>query len=376
MSVGYGHSERETMIGIGLEYAAELPTVQFLFQGPEKSDAAIWVLERSSNKRGESIIVRYAFPEEDDAAESESVKTIGEAPEADDPLRQSITSYWLKKSGVIRNLQLGQALVTYDLEDVEYSSKTRNISQLLEKWFARQICGVTAFNKQDGSGVGLCNNYPNFGASWGNTVTAPNAENHIMCRGSSSTHTTEAQVAADSSAVMTDVVIRNLEKRASSSDYGNYPFAPCDTPYGPLFVCLVHPDGFEQLKSNNSGNNFYDLSARQLNGGQDWMDNYLVQGGEGFIMCNTLVLRWQKAPQGQASATTVQANTRRAAFFGRHAMNLLYGEGFGDSHHWQYIDFKQLHDLYYEMYTVQGGVRAIVDGKSWASFVVTHYSEV
>lgn len=375
MSIGYGHAEVEQMIGIGLEYEAELPTMQYLFQGKEKTDAAIWVTERASNKRGESIKVRYAFPAQDDAAESENVKTIGEAPEADDPLSQEIFSRWLKKGGVIRNRQLAQDLVTYDVEDHQYSDTTRNISQLMEKWLARQACGTTAFTKREG-GTGITNNYPNYGASWGNPVTAPNTENHLMCRGSSSTHTTEAQVAADTSAVMTDVLIREMEKRASSQDYGNYTFAPCDTPYGPLFVCLVHPDGFQQLKDNNSGNNFYDLASRQLNGGQDWLDNYLVQGGEGFILCNTLVLRWQFAPQGQASSTTVQANSRRGSFFGRHFMNLLYGEGFGENGHWQYKDFAQLHDLWYEMYTVQGGVASIVDGKRWASFVFTHYSTV
>jgi len=375
LSVGYGHAEVEQMIGIGLEYEAELPTFQYLFQGKEKTDAAIWVLERSSNRRGESIKQRYAFPTRSDGAKTESQKTIGEAPEADDPLSQEIFSRWGMLDGVIRNNQLAQSLVTYDIEDTQYSDTTRDASQLMEKWLARQLCGTTAF-PLEGGGTQITNNWPNHLAAWGNTVTAPNTENHIMCRGSLSTHTTETQVAGDTSAVLTDIVIRNLEKRANSKDYGNFTFPPCDTPYGPLYVMLAHPDGFEQLKSNNSGNNFYDLAARQLNGGQEWLDNYLVQGGEGFIYSNTLVLRWQYAPLGQASATTTQANCRRSAFFGRHAMNLLYGEGFGEGGHWQYIDFKQLHDTWYQFYTVQGGIASIVDGKRWASFVVTHYSDV
>lgn len=374
-NVSYNSALVERMIGIGMQYRAELPTMQYVFQGEENSDAAFWVLDRTSNKRGDQITVNFAIPEESDYAKPATAKTVGEAGDAAEPLTQTLQMRYAKKDGRIINEQLGQMLVSYDIGDHQRSNTARDWSQLLEKWLARQLAGTTAC-PASGGGTLVVNNVPDYLAGWGNATVAPNTENHIMCRGVSGAHTTEAQVAADSTAVMTTKQIRLMEKMASSADYGNYPFAPCDTPYGPLFVLLVHHDGYEQIKENSTGSDLYDLSSKMLQGGQDWLDNYLVQGGDGFIYSDTLVLRWSYAPLGQSSSTAYQPNCRRSMFFGRQALHILYGEGFGDGNHFQYLDFQQLEDVWYLLKTIQGGLVSIVDGKRWASIVCTHYSSV
>lgn len=348
--------EKNYRQGLILESSLSTPTAEL--EGTSPTSAFV-VEDRESSGRGDNIELRFSAIDL-----TEKPKTIGDASigsEGDTvEYTDSVVMRYYKIDRFIDNLPVEQNLVSFPLKEEKIRSMSLFWAYWKERCLMNQLTGNT-----------LVNSETDYKLSGGNIVTAQDSSHILYCPDGSGTNTTAAQVAADSTSVMTTRVIDDLVKRATAYDYVRFPIVPCDTPFGKYFMLLVGPDGFEQIKQNGAASDFYDLSKAAIQGGEDLMDSPLMTK-EGFIYGKTLVLKTQFSPPGITSSAA-QANTRMAAFFGARACNVIYGSGYTEGNNLGYKEFEALRRLTMMSDTLQGFKRCIVNGQSWGAMSVVHY---
>lgn len=361
-TLGYNSPLTQQSIRSGLILESELSTVCSAFQGTEDSSALV-VESRDEGKRGDTLVMRFAKINATEAPKTKGQTIIGqesETQEYEDSLKMRYFSY----DGKVENVPAEQNLVSFNLFTREVSRLALQWAYLKEQWVINQLTGNT-----------LVNTAADYGFSGGNVVTAMDANHTYYAPNSSGTYqTSDANVAGQTTSVLDTRVIDDLITRATSRSYVSWPMAPADTPFGRLFILLCHGEGYQQIRENSSGSDIYDLSKAAIQGGLDISDSPLITG-EGFIYDKTLVLRTDFAPQG-ITGGAAQANTRVAAFFGARAGHWIYGEGYEDGDHLGYSEHQQHRRVSILTDTVAGFKRTIVNGETWGSFRVVHYSKV
>lgn len=368
VSVPYGSAYTESMFGIGLTVNAETAVLAMQYHGGEDSNAAFLDLDKAGNKRGDSITHNYLLIDEDVEPKGENDSTVGSAQGSSNPLTQTIACGYTKFDSEILNEVVSQNNVSWSVRQKALATVRRRISRWIENFHVLHLCGTTAIASGAIAAGSKRNN--------GNDVTAPDQEHWLRPDGVEvdGSTVTETTIAGSAGNVLTSDTIRELEMRACTDDYFSYPIAMCDTPGGELYCFWAGPQGYAQLIDNSSASDIYDLSRARIQGGGDIMDHPSVKAGA-FIIHNTLVVRHPKMPLGQSSATAARDNVERAVFFGAGAMTGFYADSFTNGNHWGWAEFIQLRDYWALGDTIQGFVRAIVNGKSWASCVVSHYSK-
>lgn len=367
-SVSYGDAFSEHTYRAGVTLAAQLQTYMYNFvgdggeQGEGASDYGVVSVERPGTRRGEDVKMRFADINADEEPKDRLAQVLGQesaTPRYNDTLQMRYLLY----DGAVENLTSDQQLVSFDLKRGEVERIARTWAYTWDRSWINQMVGNTTVN-----GVA------SYGFSGGNPVTAIDAA-HFMVAPGTSAWTTEAQVAADTTAVMTTRVIDKMVRNITSPNYVRFPAAPCVTPYGRLFVLLVGEDGYTQIRNNGASSDFYDLSKASIQGGEGYRDNPLITG-EGCIYNNTLILKSTFMPKGLASSSTYRANTRRSVMFGARGCHVTWGEGFAEGDHLGWSEHQQHRRLSMFADTVYGLKRTIVDGQSWGCFVCSHYAEV
>jgi len=360
--IGYGSALNLTKAKAGLILEAELSTPLSAFVGTE--DTSAFVLEdRAGATRGSTFNIRFTAANRNEAPKGAGDPTVGsESTEAE--YEDSVALRYLKYDGKVENYILEQGLVDFDRKAQVLSRLALQWAYLDERTVFNQLVGNTLVNT----------GYTDYGFSGGNIVTAQDANHIYYCPDGSGANTTDAQVAGDATSVLDTHVIDDLVTRATSTAWVDWPMVPADTPFGPLYILICHGTGFQQIKENSTGSDMYDLSKAAIQGGLDLSMSPLITG-EGFIYGKTLVLRSDFAPQGITTGAA-QANTRCAAFFGARAGHWMYGESFSDGDHLGYSEHVVHRRLSILTDTVRGFKRTIVNGTSWSSFRVVHYSAV
>lgn len=371
-SVPYGSAYTENMFGIGLTVNAEVATMAMAYHGGEDSNAAFLDLDKSGNKRGDSITHNYLVIDEDVEPKGENDATVGAAQSQPNPLTQTISCRYTKFDSEILNEVVSQNNVSWSVRNKALATVRRRISHWVEMFHVYHLCGTTAITL-NGVSTALASGSKRFN---GNDVTAPDQAHWLRPDGVEvdGSTVTETTIAGSSGNVLTSDTIRELELRACSTSYFTYPIAMCDTPAGELYCFWCSPDGYAQLIDNSSASDIYDLSRARIQGGGNINDHPSIKAGA-FIIHNTLVVRHPKMPLGQSSATVARDNVERAVFFGANAMTGFYADSYTDGNHWGWAEFIQLRDYWAMGDTIQGFVRSIVNGLSWASCVVSHYSK-
>jgi len=359
-AIGYGNSLRETMYRAGVILEAERATPLSAFVGSGDGNALV-LEERPGNKRGDTVKIRFA--KANDTAPITSTATILGQEESTTYYEDSVNIRYFGYTGSVDNIPASQNNVSFNLKDGERSRIALQWAYNREKSIINQLVGNT-----------LLNSDADYGRSGGNIVTAQDTNHLYWAPDSSGANTTDALVAADDTAILTTRVIDDLVTRAVSSDYVEWPIAPAETPLGPLYVFVVHPTGYQQIRTNSAASDCYDLQRALLEAGLEPDDSPLFNG-EGFIYNNTLVLRSDFCPQGITSAAA-QANSRVGAFFGARAGHVVYGEGFTDGNHLGWAEHVQLRRWSCLSDTIWGVKRTIVNDVSWGAFRVAHYSAV
>lgn len=367
-TIGYGSALNEQSYRPGVILEAELSTVLSAFRGSDDTDCAFPVLERAGLGRGSNIKARFSTIDKTALPLTSGVNPVGNEQNLSTEYEDSLDLRYFAYAEAIENIVVEQNLVSFDRKNQKLAGIALRWAYLWEQWQINQMVGNTVANTQAG--------VVDFSAGGGNSITAQDA-NHVYfaAQSNGTANANDAAVAAASSSVLDSRVIDDLVTRAQSpSKYNINPIAPCDTPFGPLYVLVCHPVGFQQIKVNGADSDFYDISRAAIQGGLD-LSMSPLNNAEGFIYDKTLVLKSDFCPQG-ITAGAAQANTLTAAFFGARAGHWLFGEGYTDGEHLGYEEFPVLRRLTLFTDTCCGFKRTIVNGTSWASIRVVHYSPV
>ncbi len=363
--IGVDHALNERMYKPGLNLEAELSRPLNAFRGSESEEgsAAFIVNERPGLGRGSTIESRFSRIDRDELPKPEGATIIGAESQAR-TYTSEITCRYYSFDGHVENYVSEQGRVSYDQQGLEVSSIALKWAYLNEKATMNQLVGNTVANTAD----------PTLALSYGNAVVVQDAAHTYYCEDTGGANVSDAEVAAAPTAILHTGVIEDLVMRCRSFAYVLWPCAPCRTPFGDLYVFMVHGVGFKQIRENSTGSDMYDLSKAEIQGGGDYNANPLITG-EGFIYGKTLVLSTDFAPRGMTGGAA-QANTFCGAFFGAGAGDFLFGEGFAEGDHLGYSEHMIHRRLSILTDTVHGFKRRVVDGESWGAFRVVHYSPV
>lgn len=359
-SIGYNDAMAQKMYRSGVTLAAQLQTYSFNFLGKEERSGIVEE-DREGARRGESLEVRFADINHDEEPKVRLSQVIGQESSTPRYTDKLSIRYFLF-DGAVENLAADQQLVSFDLKQGEIERIARQWAYTWDKAWLNQLAGNTVVNTA--ADYGLCG---------GNEVTAQDSS-HLLFAPGTAAHTTTAAVGGDTTAVMTTGLLKTAVRRMTSRNYVKFPAAPCTTPFGDLFVCIVGEDGYDQIRRNAATSDFYDIQKAAIQGGEGFRDNPIITG-EGFIHEGVLVLKSTFMPKALATSSTYQANTRIAVVFGARACHLLWGEGFANSDHlgWsEHVIHRRWSGL---ADTVYGLKRTIVDSQSWSSTAICHYAE-
>lgn len=365
-TIVYGGALDQQTWKAGLIAEAEVATVTNEFTGSEDNPRAAFALcERTGAKRGSTLTRTFTVLDPNELPKASAI-VIGQ--EADVTLyTQSIVIRYFHLERAIENIVTEQDLVTHDQKQLRVSDMAQQWAYWFEKCRINHLVGNTLANA-------TANVNEDYNLSMGNAVVAMDTAHIYRCRQANGTIPgTDAAVAAATDAILDTRAIDDLVTRASSRSILGYPIAPCDTPFGPLYVLLADPEGYQQIRENGTASDFYDIHKAAIQGGLDLSESSLSTG-EGFIYNNTLVLRSDFCPRGITSSAE-QANTRVCAFFGANAGAEMYGDGYDSADNkLGYDEFRVMRRLSLMSDTVTGFQRTIVNGVSWASIRVVHYT--
>jgi len=352
--------ERTFQPGVILE--AEMATNVMKLSGPESEKApyAFQIVDRPGNGRGDTVEIRFATINDGEWPTSSKVDPLGQES-GTRYVTDSVSMGYAKLTGGVDNVMEGQELVSFDEIDGENSRIALQWGYTFENWGMNQLTGNTLANS-------LTADYCACGMQ---AVTAMDSAHTYYC---GSGNTSDLNVANDQNAVPTTATINDLVRKYTSKKFVKWPFVPCKTPYGDLFVYLVDDYGFNSIRENGTESDFYDLAKAEIQGGLDISTSPLITG-EGFIYRKTLVLQTNFAPQGITSGAA-QANTRVGAFFGARAAHWLFGSKYTDGNHLGYSTFQVHRRLSILVDTMAGFKRTIVDGQSYAAARVVQYADV
>lgn len=355
-----GSARAEYSYATGITLVAEWSKPLGQFTGRDSSSAIV-TEERAGNGRGDEVEVRFSD------MDLSTAPLVGTEPLIGHEMDTTEYSHTVK----LQKFKHGVALEDEDSESemVSYDVKAPKLYYLGE-WFA-QVFETQRIHHLVGNATTAINAAADYRLSAGNAVTAFDSEHIYYVQGGGGANTTDAEVAADTDAVLTTDVIDDLVTYASDKDQLTYGIVPCDTPFGTLWVFMTDPIGLQQLHSSVSGNEVREISHDMLQGGKEYMDNPLFTHG-GFIYRQTLCISNPFMPRGLTSGAA-QANTRANVFFGARALTQVFAGRSAEGDHLAYKEFVALDRWTGQASTIWGCNRTIVNGKTWGAIRVVHY---
>lgn len=264
-----------------------------------------------------------------------------------------------------------------DLLEAEHVTMAENAATITEFSIMHQVAGYTPVNAAAYTVNGTA-----YALSGCNPTTAPDVAHHFYAPDSSGENTTEAGVAADPTAQLTNRVVDKALAKLQSRFHSKWPLVVPRTPWGRGYVLLCSLEGMRQVKENSSESDIFTLEKACIQGGMD-PNNASIWNGEGFKINNTFYLASDYCTLGCSGETpgaetagTAISNVQRAVLLGARAAHCRYGEGFaGAENHFGYTDHTVHRRMSMQMDTVWGWATTIVDGQRWGSAVISHYSD-
>jgi hypothetical protein len=355
----------------GVTGEAELSTFITLLSG-DGDDYAFPILDREGVKAGDSVEIRLEAVRDDSDLFGPNAQILGN--------EKSLQFY--KDTMAMRYLSVPYAIenVDFDQQMVPINLRKRSMKAIGKIWRYRreamvinQLAGNLAANTETGEFGGT---YERVGgnalASYGGVGID---SGHIIRAGAEANDT---DVGTDANNIMEIDLIQEAVTRASSNSYAGQKvaIAPCRTPWGELYVCIMKGTQFRQLMTYATTNEFTMIEQAKIQGGMPAEVSAYISG-PGAIYDRTLLLVSDFIPQGIAGGAAV-ANTRRAIFFGAQAGHWLYGEGHTEGDHLGYSEHMVHRRWSAQADSVFGfkGTEISELAERWASFVITTYSAV
>lgn len=371
-----GHVLSPTSFAYGLTVEAELASVCHMLTGAVDDDGrgdrpyAFGVETRTGTKRGStSQVAMQPIMDDEDAHGAFDIRA-GEESEGT-TLYDQVRHDFYSLSGKIENRAWEQQQVQFSLENRELRSIGGRWGQRWDKWVLNQMAGSLS-EELRGSSKGAYKEYVG-----GNNVHDPVAASdtgHIIY----ATGSTEAAVAADSTAIFTLDLVKEFRSRASTQNvYGNkYAGAPCYTPWGEYYVIICHTEQWNQLLTYSTTNEFVMLSQATLQGGSA-LERSVFGRMNGAIFHDTLILASQFIPKG-LNGTAARDNCRRAVGLCADSGRWLFGEDFSYESKLRLVTDEEYLRKGYQGYTISGfkALVATETNQRWGSFVISTYSAV
>lgn len=355
--------------GLVLESERQVRLMPLISTAP---GAALVQEEFGGTKRGTILQIRFK-PKRHGAALIPRVRgdvIVGNEDTRDVKEASLALRYFVLANGAIENETADQQNVDFALLDNEHIAMAGEASEIIESSLMNQLSGYTPVND-----VAV---YPDYGLSGGQATTEPDTSHHFFVAGKAS----EAAVAADSNAQLTNRDVDAVIRKMRSLDFITYPIAPAETPWGEKYIVLANGEGMGQVKENNTDSDVYDLSKAVIQGGGG-TDSNPVTTTMGFELNGVVYLETDYATFGTSGGTpgatttgSKRGNCKRAPILGARALHVGYGEGFVDGLHLGYAEHQVLRRLTMIIDTVWGANCVIVNAQRWGSAVLTHYSAV
>lgn len=188
-----------------------------------------------------------------------------------------------------------------------------------------------------------------------------------------------AAVAADTTCKMSLSFIDELEHRAASQDYLDYPILPGPSGY---YYLIISTEARKQLRLNVSPGDWQDITRARLEGGEKWKDNAIFGAFLGRYS-KTVIAVSDYVPKAVSSDSAVpQANTKVGIFLGAKSGCLAYGAGYNGADHLDWSEQVTDHKNFsVAVDSVWGFKRTTFDNLSgtketYGSLLLTHYSSI
>lgn len=361
-------------IKVGMNIEAERATRVAALMGTNPASAFV-IEEFGGTKRGANLRLTFLPMRHGDdlTVKARGAVVVGNEDDQTEKTDNLDLDYLILSTRAAENLVADQGNVDFDILESRQVSMVREASEIIETSVMNQLAGYTVVNGLTGANV-----HP-YGKSGCNPCREPDTAHHFFAGGLS----TEAAVAADSTAVLTNRLVEQSMRKLRSLDHVDWPVAPASTPFGEVYMGLGNGEALEQVKENNTDSDVYDLSKAILQGGGDPETSTLI-AGEGFKLNRIVYLETDFAPFGtnggtadaESTSVTKRANVKRFCLFGARALHIIYGEGFVDGLHLGYAEHQVMRRLSMMIDTVWG-VRVVrVDTQRWGSCVISHYNSV
>jgi len=373
-SIPYSSPLAQQMYRSGLILETERTVRAFAFAGTEPNNAIV-IEDKPGTGRGNNIKLRFRATNHTRIPKSRGVNVLG-TEDTRATLEDDISlRYFVMADGAVENLT-DQMEVDFALIENEQIGMAKEAGEIFEKSAMNQLCGYSVVNDTS--------IYPDYAWSGGNIVTEPDSAHRYFCPDNNGSNANEAAVAADSNSILTNRVVDEVTKRMRSLDYITYPIAPAAVsfvPGGEAYLVFAHGDGMQQVRSNSSDSDVYDLSKAAIQGGLPPQLSNLVTG-EGFYIGKTLYLESDfctsgtNGADGSSGIATRQGNVKRAVVLGARAAHLVWGESFTGGNHLGYKEMLVYRRLGMISDTTYGLKATLVNGQRWASYVISHYSSV
>lgn len=373
-SIPYSSALAQQMYRSGMILESERTVRAFAFAGTEPNNALV-MEDKPGSGRGNNIKIRFRPTNHNRVPQTRGVNILG-TEDTRPTLEDDISlRYFVMATGAVENIT-DQMEVDFELIGNEQIGMAKEAGEIYERSAMNQACGYSVVND--------LTLYPDYGWSGGNIVTEPDSAHRFFCPDNNGANANEAAVAADSNSILTNRVVDEVTKRIRSLNYITYPIAPCAVPFvpgGEAYLLLASGDGMQQVRSNSSDSDVYDLSKAAIQGGLPPQLSNLTTG-EGFFIGKTLYLESDfctmgtNGADGSSGIAARQGNVQRAVLLGARALHLVFGESFTGGNHLGYSEMKVHRRLSMLTDTVWGLKAVLVGGQRWASFVISHYSPI
>lgn len=354
-----------SMESSGLTIEAERGTNLMKLAG-ESDRSAIRILERPDHGRGETITYYVQAIDDNQDGHGAESQVLGNE-QTNEYYKDSLSIDYLGFSTELTNTTMEQQRVTFDLKESKRRDVAGRWSQRWEKSLLAQLTGDTVASAAGGL-RGATNEYSGM-----NAATAQDS-GHVIYAGSG--NASAADVGADTAALMDLDLIKEARTRASSHAFTgqSFAYAPASTPFGNLYICVMHLAQWQQLLTYGATSELVMLEQAKIEAGFDPSDNTLVSG-MGAIWHDTLLLVSDYVQPGITSSA-YEGNTRVATFFGAGAAHMGFGEGHDEGNHLG-ASTETVHRKWSLLAdTVWGAKRTIVNSETWACHNIVTYSAV
>lgn len=204
-----------------------------------------------------------------------------------------------------------------------------------ERCIMHQLAGYTPANTDAGlaaSGMSFARTGGKYRMSGHNAVVAIDAAHTYFANDAANA----AAVGADPSLTMSLKYIDEIELRAVSQDYLDYPLLPGPDGY---YIAVISPMARRQLRATTTANDWADITRARLEGGESYKNNPIYGPVVGRYSKTVLVVSdYLTRAVATADSGLAEAHTKCVLFLGAKSGCIAYGKGYGGQDH---LDWKE-----------------------------------